>query len=70
MVLMIILLIYQKFYSPILIFLTLPPPKYLKSLPDQKHLFHFNAVYDNSVLTIINGLKNTNGSEFDNIWSS
>ena len=35
-------------------------------LPDQKH-FQFNVVDDNSVVTIINGIKNTDSSGFDNI---
>ena len=35
-------------------------------LSDQKH-FQFNVVDDNSVVTIINGIKNTDSSGFDNI---
>ena len=40
---------------------------YMKQLPDQNNVFHFEKTNENTGLTIINNLKNTTSSGFDNV---
>ena len=40
---------------------------YMKQLLDQNNVFHFEKTNENTVLAIINNLKNTNSSSFDNV---